>query len=298
MGTVNHMDLAALAAAIDDPVGMLDYWLATGGPSSVDEVRSEVRSLVPRASDPTSTAIARLALDLLGDQPAIKTLADQFGISSSAVSQRRTKVLERVADLRSLPIAEHPLVELWRDRANRVVHRQALPAWLGAMLVAPPTGSEWGANADVAHVLIAVAVGRPVLVSEEGDQADEWLIDRNLLSSPDAKVTIRDVAETFADHLTTEGSHSLPTEDFRRSLVDWGVAPSSAEQFATLLMRKPVRRTVECDGRVLVLSRSDAKRAGDVAKLTMETFGLSKQESAELLTAQQGRNSQAVLNDL
>ena len=166
------------------------------------------------------------------------------------------------------------------------------------MLVAPPTGSEWGANADVAHVLIAVAVGRPVLVRDEGNHADEWLIDRNLLSSPDAKLTIRDLAATFADHLTTEGSRSMPTGDVRHSLLDWGVAPSSVEQFATLLMHKPVRRTVECDGRVLMLSQSDAKRAGDVAKLTMETFGLSKQATAELLKAQQDRNYQAVLNDL
>ena len=222
---------------------------------------------------------------------SVKEIASRFGVNPSAISQRRTRMLSAVDDLRTEVDGATQLVSLIRQEVARLVHLDDLPTWVVDLLSVRPEGDR--NPGDIALLVINVAIDRPHLVSEEGGP---WM---SAITQPDG-VQLRDLkslANSFVDVSTENGSRVLRLDDLDDLMVAWGVSPKSLARFRSLLTF-PARRIVVEGGRCVLLDRSAKQNVGRTIDALQSLLDVSETHVVDLLVAQHQRAKGALLNEL
>jgi len=305
---MNHRALLDLDSALTNPIERLDYWLNFGADGGASFIRSAVAGLVGRERD-IDVAVLRMLTTPHVQVGATKAMAERFGVTSAAISQRRAARLAAIHSLRALDeVGSHPLVVLWRKTVGRIVCLDDLPDWvmrfLGSELESASShdrGDEstplWGSNEDVVRLLLQVALDRPVLV-REFDANRCWLVSRGANIERESEVDLRQVLEELASAISGEEYACLTYSDYNSMLRTLGVAPGSIDRVRSLLQCKPIRRTLESEGRVLVFSDSTSSRGSYVVRLAQSNFGLGETDAIELVAREQQRKQQSLRAEL
>jgi hypothetical protein len=294
-------NLRAMQAALESPLSHLEYWLAFDAPGT-RVLRGRLEALPGRGSQELATRVARMVLDLSEDSISAVALAQQIGVEPSAISQRKSRILRDIQRWGAAPIDEqHDLTLLWRESACRAVKVADLPEWLqrfvGALSGSQSEKSEnWGTNEDFGLSILHLAIGRPMLIENDTDK-EQWLVDRSLFPRPEAQHSLAELGHLFADAYTSEGTATFRERSLSDHITSWGISPQSSVSFAELLVEKS-QRCVSLDGETIIFDRKDSRRAGTMARHLKDHFGLDEKQAAQVLSDEQGRNLQSVLNDL
>ena len=292
----------ALQAALEEPRDNLDFWLAFDRPGT-QILREWLSALPGRGPESLATAVARMVLDISGGSPSAAELAERIGVEPSAISQRKSRILRDLQRWSSAPDEDqHDLTLLWRRMASRAVRVVDLPEWMQRFSTfEDPARSDdrnesWGTNRDMTHLILHLAMGRPI-VMQASKGADLWLVDRLLLPRPDASHSLADVVTEFADSCAGAQTHVFDRGVLFEKMIEWGVSSRSTVAFLELLGLES-QRSVTIDHMTVIFTREEARRGGTMAHRLVTEFDLSDREAAQLLSDQQGRNVQSVLNDL
>jgi len=279
-----HVD--ALVSAFENPLEHLDWWDSQSSQDAVVKLHSAVRAI--RASeDETNREIARLILGWTIEDTSVSNIALQAAVKQSAISQRKDRIGQILNGLAEDEVmASHALVYLWRQRVSRCVRVADLPEWMRGCITKAPGKVQWPDPRDIFWILLSAAMGQPAVVFD--GTATEWLVDSRLDKQRNPKHQMNSILESFADSLSTTGSHVYTTEEYFDSLTS----------VLRLMMTNPVRRAVVHAGNVLVLSDDDAKNIGRVIQRAMKDLKVQRSEIPKLLADQQQRNPKSVANEL
>ena len=291
----HEVSVLELASAFERPLQRLDLWL-TWAPEKAASRLAKALKDVGADDDDINLLTARLVLGWGLSQLSVKGIADQFGINSSAVSQRKSRIEGVLDELFDDPdMLAQPLVELWKERASRCVCVDELPRWMTGFLASGGDDRRWGVPEDVFWTLLHSIMKRPRLI--RGGSEDRWLIDLELDSRNDSKGQFRSLLDSVADSLSPLRSVVMSSTDFEQSLATAGVSRLSLESFSREL-GVAARRTVTVDARVLILSEEDAKNLGQIIKRVMELLDVERSAIPALIASQHVRNEKSVANEL
>lgn len=292
--------LTDLANALDEPLRHLDFWLGYADPAAASSIRGTVLQLGASGTE-RDIEVARLVTSLEPPPPGtITKLAERFGVTSGALSQQCKARRAALAELRNDPIfSAHPLVELWRDRAGRLVHVDDLPTWMSGYLTElVPTG-EWGDDADVFRVLLHVALDEPVLIDiRSAATSEKWLLSAGADLADGPAEWGRNWIEGLITKLAGESYRILSLEEYVRALAAAGVARSAIKRVREVVERKPIWRVIEHDEQVLLFSPASCKRVELIGAAVMQEFSLTREETIHLISERQGRNLVSVRNSV
>lgn len=222
----------------------------------------------------------------------VKELADRFDVTSPAISQRRSRMLAVIDDVRSGPLAECQLVVHIRRCVSGLVYRDDLPSWVGALFAARPDGPR--NRGDLALLVVQVALDRPRLVSDS--ESGVWLVPR---SSIVEGVTdqVKGIVHQFADEMTRAGSRLLTIDELTHLTSEWGVSPLSVSRFVAALMW-PARRLITGGGRCVLLDHVDRQNVGLTIEAAMTLLDLPEQQVVDLFVTQHRRARGSILDEL
>ena len=227
---------------------------------------------------------------------SVSKIAQRHNIKPSAVSQRKSRIEQVLADLYSDEVMNgHPLVRLWRERACRLVKVEDLPQWMQSCLISDDVEAKWPTGGDVFWVMLHAVMRQPRLVTVS--DGSRWLIDVTLDERGDTKDRLASVLQSLADRLAGSTSQVYGDADLRGELESLGVSPLSIDVVVESLGRM-VQRSVANSGRVLVLSNDDAKNVQGIIKRVMESLDVERSEVARVIAEQQDRNPKSVSNEL
>lgn len=291
----SEIDVDELVAAFEQPVLHLDVWGRLGPTESARRLQEAVDA-IGASDDSRNEETARLILDLGTADLTVSKIALRHNIKPSAVSQRKSRIEQVLADLYCDDVMNaHPLVRLWRERACRLVKVGDLPQWMQSCLASEDVTGRWPTGDDIFWVLLHAVMRQPRLVTDSA--GSQWLIDVTLDERGDTKDRLASVLQSLADRLAGSTSKVYADLELRSELQRLGVSPLSIEVVVDSLGRIS-QRSVAHSGRVLVLSNDDAKNVQGVIKRVMENLDVERSEVANLVAEQQGRKSKSVSNEL
>ena len=290
-----ELSVRGLVSAIERPLDNLHVWLA-GSDDNASVRLAKALNDVGAVDDDVNLLTARLVLGWGSSQLSVKGIADQFGINSSAVSQRKSRIEGVLDELFNDPdVLVDPLVELWKERASRCVRVDELPSWMSGFLVVGDDFRPWGVPEDIFWVLLHSIMQQPRVIAN-GDGGG-LLVDLALDTRHDNKGRFRSLLDSVADSLSPLRSVVMSSTDFEQSLATAGVSRLSLESFSREL-GVAARRTVTVDARVLILSEEDGKNLGQIIKRVMEMLDVDRSEIPALIASQHERNEKSVRNEL
>lgn len=290
-----EIDVDELVAAFEQPVLHLDVWGRLGPTESARRLQEAVDA-IGASDDSRNEETARLVLDLGSADLTVSKIAQRHNIKPSAVSQRKSRIEQVLADLYSDDVMNgHPLVRLWRERACRLVKVGDLPQWMQSCLASEDMAGKWPTGDDIFWVLLHAVMRQPRLVTDSA--GSQWLIDVTLDERGDTKDRLASVLQSLADRLAGSTSKVYPEPELRSELQRLGVSPLSIEVVVESLGRIS-QRSVAHSGRVLVLSNDDAKNLRRVVLRVMGDLGVDRAEVPKLIAEQHGRHPKSVANEL
>jgi hypothetical protein len=290
-----EIDVDELVAAFERPVHHLDVW-GRLGPAEAAERLQQALDAIGASDDSKNEETARLVLGRGPADLSVSKIAQRHNIKPSAVSQRKSRIEQVLADLYADEVMNgHPLVRLWRERACRLVKVEDLPLWMQSCLISDDVEATWPTGGDVFWVLLHAVMRQPRLVTVS--DGSRWLIDVTLDERGDTKDRLASVLQSLADRLAGSTSQVYGDADLRGELERLGVSPLSIDVVIESLGRM-VQRSVAHSRRVLVLSNDDAKNLRRVVVRVMGDLGVDRADVPKLIAEQHGRHRKSVANEL
>lgn len=291
----SELSVRGLVSAVEQPLDNLHVWLAGSDDNASVRLETALKD-VGAVDDDINLLTARLVLGWGSSQLSVKGIAEQFGIHSSAVSQRKSRIEGVLDELFNDPdVLVDPLVELWKERASRCVRVDELPSWMAGFLVVGDDSRPWGVPEDIFWVLLHSIMQQPRVIAD--GEGGRWLVDLALDTRHDNKGRFRSLLDSIADLLSPRRSVVISSTDFEQRLATAGVSRLSLESFSREL-GMAARRTVTVEDRVLVLSDADTKNLGQIIKRVMEMLDVERSAIPALIAAQHERNEKSVANEL
>jgi hypothetical protein len=290
-----QFEVDELVAAFEEPLRNLDVWGRLGSAEATERLRRAVDA-IGAAEDLKNEETARLVLDRGPADLTVSKIALRHDIKPSAVSQRKSRIEQVLADLHSDEAMKgHPLVRLWSERAGRLVKVGDLPPWMQRCVVAEPTTAKWPSGDDVFWVMLHAVMRQPRLVFDHA--GSPWLIDFALDERSGTKDRLASVLQSLADRLAESESRVYSDAELRDELKRLGVSPLSVGAVITA-MGYLVQRSVAASERVLILSNDDAKNLRRVVSRVMGDLGVARADVPHLIAEQLNRHPKSVANEL
>lgn len=273
---------------------------------SFEQVSIALRETLGKG-DSIAIAVLRLLLDPEQTSDSITNIADRFGVKTSAVSQRKTRMLDVITYARNDPqIQADRLVTLFREAINRVGFENDLPSLVSALLgdySSEERAMQTPTDRDLVRFALSLAIGPFVVVSQSTatplgpEGMGRWFADRTLLSMEGGATPQEQLVDGLIRPLIAAGLRILDLPEFDRKLGELGVASVSLTSFRRLAERNTRRILCHVD-KVLILSHDERKRAGRSVIGAIDAFGISRKTAEAVVATARGTNEQTVAADV
>lgn len=283
--------LLDVARAIEQPAVEISTWLGFDG-SDLARSWNEQLTKVLVSDDQISVDTFRAAFPVGQATESVTAIATRFDVNPSAISQRRTRMLAFVDDLRSGPLAESQLVAHVRRCVSGVVHTADLPRWIGKLIATRPDGPR--SHGDLVLLVLNVALERPHRIA--GDESGSWLVAKVGIGDLRSR-NLKGLVNLFADEATAQGTRLLGVDELHHLASEWGVSPLSLSRFVSA-MSFPALRLVTHGDRCVLLDNTDRRNVGRAIHAVVSLLDLPEQQVVDLLVTQHRRARGSVLNEL